>query len=289
MHELPVRHLTATLSDDEVRSLKGTLLEPHQAATIVDQNEIGLMPNGEVLYALVKGVIPYRCCHQAYPAALLVANDPLIGGNRADAAGVKLQPRVRKDGSLSSRLEVPYTERLVGAKTGHFGFYDNDDGKSPGRLTSFSATNWGLHQKLLPLARAVDSVYRIYLPEQYAALAAAASLVDPIYLLPGTCCSTGTVNSCWQTAIHADKHNFRAGFGALTMLTAGKFDGGELGFPQFGVAVRYGMRDVLLADGSQWHGNLPIHGIAGAFNRLSLIFYLREGLMKACPADPGNE
>ena len=73
------------------------------------------------------------------------------------------------------------------------------------------------------------------------------------------------------------------------MLTAGTFGGGELAFPQFGVAVRYGMRDVLLADGSQWHGNLPIHGIAGTFNRLPVILYLRAGMMKARPAEPRNE
>ena len=35
MHKLPVRHLTAILSDEEGRALKGTLLEPHQIATIV--------------------------------------------------------------------------------------------------------------------------------------------------------------------------------------------------------------------------------------------------------------
>jgi hypothetical protein len=135
----------------------------------------------------------------------------------------------------------------------------------------------------------VDRVFRIYLPEQYAAQAAAASLVHPLYLLPGTCCSTGTINLCWQTAVHVDKNNFRDGLGALTMLTAGTHSGGELAFPQFGIAVRYGMRDVLLADGNQWHGNLPISGIAGEYIRLSLIFYLREGMMKACPAEPRDE
>jgi len=289
MHELPVRHLTATLSDEEARSLKGTLLEPHQVPTIVDQNEIGVMPNGKLLYALVKGDIPFRYCQQAYFPAQKVASEPVIGGMRSDAAGVKLEPRVRKDGSISSRLEVPFTERLVGAKTGQFGFYDTDDGRLQGRLTDFSARHWGLHQELLPLARAVDRVYRTYLPEQYPTLAAAASLVNPLYLLQGTCCSTGTINSCWQTAVHVDKNNFRDGLSALTMLTAGRFSGGELAFPQFGVAVRYGMRDVLLTDGSQWHGNLPIAGIAGEYIRLSLIFYLREGMMKACPAEPRDE
>jgi hypothetical protein len=277
------------MSDEEVCALRATLLKPHQVATIVDQSEIGVMPNGKVLYALVTGPIPYRYCEQAYPAALKVPTEPVIGGMRADAAGVKLQPRVRKDGSLGNRLEVPYAEHLVGAKTGHFGFYENEDSRLPGRLTTFSANNWGLHEQLLPLARAVDGVYRNYLPESYAALAAAASLVDPLYLLPGTSCSTGTVNSCWQTAVHADKNNCPGGLGALTMLTAGAFSGGELAFPQFGVAVRYGMRDVLLADGSQWHGNLPIHGIAGTFNRLPVILYLRAGMMKARNAEPRNE
>ena len=289
MHKLPVRHLTATLSDEEVRLLKGTLIEPHQIATIVTKSEIGIMPNGQPLYALVTEAFPYRYCDQAYLPALKVASDPVIGGMRADAAGVKLQPRMRKDGTLGGRLEVPFTERLVGAKTGHFGFYDYEDGRLQGRLTDFSATNWGLHEKLHPLARAVDRVFRTYLPDRYAALAAAASLVHPLYLLPGTCFSTCTINNCWQTAVHADKHNVRSGLGALTMLTAGTHSGGELAFPQFGIAVRYGMRDVLLADGSQWHGNLPIHGIAGTYNRLSMIFYLREDMMKACPAATASE
>jgi hypothetical protein len=289
MHKLPVRNLTSCMSDDEARLLKGTPLEPHQIATIVTESEIGRMPNGQPLYALIRRAIPYRCCQQAFPAALKVATDPVIGSMRADAAGVKLQPRVRKDGSLGNRLVVPHTKRLVGAMTGHFGFYESEDGQLPGRLTAFSAENWGLHEQLLPLARAVDGVYRIYLPESYAGLATAAGLVNPLYLLPGTSFSTGTLNSCWQTAVHADKNNFRGGLGALTMLTAGTFSGGELAFPQFGIAVRYGMRDVLLADGSQWHGNLPIHGVAGTYNRLSLIFYLREGLINACPAEPRNE
>lgn len=142
MHKLPVRHLTATLSDEEVRLLKGTLIEPHQIATIVTKSEIGIMPNGQPLYALVTEAFPYRYCDQAYLPALKVASDPVIGGMRADAAGVKLQPRMRKDGTLGGRLEVPFTERLVGAKTGHFGFYDYEDGRLQGRLTDFSATNW---------------------------------------------------------------------------------------------------------------------------------------------------
>jgi hypothetical protein len=105
--------------------------------------------------------------------------------------------------------------------------------------------------------------------------------------MAGTCFSTGTCNTCWQTAIHQDKHNFR--IGALTMLAAGTFQGGELGFPQFGVAVRYGMRDVVIADGNQWHANLPIQGISGAYTRLSIIHYLREGMMKARFGDPGHQ
>ena len=122
MHKLAVRRLTATMSDEEVRLLKGTLLEPHQIATIVNQSEIGMMPNGQPLYALVRGPIPYHYYDQAYLPALKVATDPVIGGMRADAAGVKMQQRVRKDGTLGRRLEIPYTERLVGARPGISGF-----------------------------------------------------------------------------------------------------------------------------------------------------------------------
>ena len=102
-------------------SLKGTLIEPHQIATIVTKSEIGIMPNGQPRRA-GHGGLSYCYRDQAYLPALKVASDPVIGGMRADAAGVKLQPRMRKDGTLGGRLEVPFTERLVGAKTGHFGF-----------------------------------------------------------------------------------------------------------------------------------------------------------------------
>jgi hypothetical protein len=129
-------------------------------------------------------------------------------------------------------------------------------------------------------------VFREYLPERYAAQAGAASRIDKSFLIDGLPYTTVTINRNWQTAVHLDEGDFHEGFGALTLLTAGDFTGGELAFPQYRVAVDYRMQDVLLADVHEPHCNLPIVGSEGEYERVSLVLYFREGMLKACPAIP---
>jgi hypothetical protein len=284
---ITVRRLVPALTEDEAIDLtnRPTLLTRSDVDHIVTTSEIGLKPDDEPLYVFLKNVIPYEFCVAAYPVALSAASAPVIGGTRAIAAGAYMQPRVRKDGTQGKRHEVPDLPHLKGAKNGVIGFFD----RPQCRQTAYTAQHWERFLETLPLIRAVDSVFQEYLPERYATQAEAARCIDKAFLIDGKPYTTVTINRNWQTAVHLDEGDFKSGFGALTMLTAGDFSGGELVFPQYRVAVNYRMQDVLLADVHEPHGNLPILGTTGEYERVSLVLYFREGMLRACPAKPDIE
>jgi hypothetical protein len=242
---------------------------------------MGVRPDGEPLYLLIKNAIPDEICRAALPVALRAASDPIIGGSRAVAAGAYMELRTRKDGTTANYFEVPFMPHLVGAKNGIMGFFD----KPQCRLTDFSARDWEQFQETWPLIRRVNEIYRIYHPERFANQAEAVSDVDEKYIIPGTVFSTITVNLNFLTACHLDEGDFERGFGALTMLSQGEFWGGELAFPRYRVAVDYRMGDALLCDVHQVHANLPIRGFEGEYARLALVCYLRAAMLKVCPAE----
>jgi hypothetical protein len=274
------RTLVAALTEGEVMKLitKRTLLTERDVDTIVTESEIGLRPDGTILYILHKNVIPFDVCEAALPVALRAAKSPIIGGSRAIAAGAFTERTRRKDGTLSNRFGVPSMPHLKGAKAGLIGYYAN----SHCRETAFTAASWKQFNAFLPLTRAADAVFRHYLPTRHAAQAAAARLLDRRFVIPGSTFTTATVNKNFQTAVHTDRGDLRSGFGVLTCLAAGNFRGGQFVFPRYRVAIDFGTQDVLLADVHEPHGNLPIKG-RGEFARLSIVLYFRELMLKKCP------
>jgi hypothetical protein len=98
------------------------------------------------------------------------------------------------------------------------------------------------------------------------------------FVIPGTVFTTVTVNRNWQTAVHQDKGDLKAGFGVMSVLEHGKYTGGILVFPKYGVGVDMRERDICFADVHQWHGNTPIKGIPDAHERISCVFYYRENM-----------
>jgi hypothetical protein len=282
-HSFKVRRLVPALTDNQVKDLikKFTLLTISHVDAIVTTTEIGLRPDGSVLDLLLKGVLPYDVCAAAYPVALSAAQSPVIGGSRAQAAGAPMKPRTRKDGSLGNRLEVPYMPHLEGAKNGVLGYYD----KPHCRETSYTAKNFSRFAEILPLVHVVDSLFRQHVPERHSAQQHAAQLLDDRFIIGGTTAyTTMTVNRNWQTAVHQDKGDLKSGFGTLCCLSAGEFSGGQLVFPRYRIAIDFRMQDVLLCDVHEAHGNLPIVGVKGEYERVSIVFYFRAAMLKKCSA-----
>jgi hypothetical protein len=106
-HTHTIRRLVAAMTESEALGLKKKRLTTADIDHIVTDSETGVDENGNPLYILVKNAIPYEYCKAAYDVAVKAANQPVAGGSRADAAGVQMELRKRKDGSTSNRYIAP--------------------------------------------------------------------------------------------------------------------------------------------------------------------------------------
>ena len=129
----------------------------------------------------------------------------------------------------------------------------------------------------------------------------------PHLKIPETAFSTITINRNFRTALHKDAGDFSDGFGNLTVIERGKYQGGYTVFPQFGIAVDVRNNDYLAMDVHHWHSNTEIYeteedkkynesipkaykdnvevgtiGIDKLYTRLTFVCYLRENLIN-CP------
>lgn len=242
------------LGDDEAAALAGTLLTDDAYHTLIDRDCDVTGPDGEFLLRFRKKVLRADDCYTAWKNLRSAATQ---SDNRGIAAGVfeesEIRPNIGKrsgvryyqakpDGTISN------TNRAKTVNSGIIGFFDRNP--------------------RIPYCR--QTAFNIQKGDQFD------DRTSPDFLIPGTVFSTITVNKNWQTAVHQDAGDLRAGFGVLTALRAGRFTGGYFCLPQYGVAVDMDSTDLLLANVHEWHGNTPIKPIDLRAERVSLVFYYRE-------------
>jgi len=170
----------------------------------------------------------------------------------------------------------------------------------PCRLTGY--TRRGLKQYMhgIPFIEAIDSEFKELVPEAHRKQLAAVSK-KPMYQIADTAFSTLTVNMNFRTALHRDAGDFQQGFGNLSVIEWGHYQGGETLFPQYGVGINLRTGDFVAMDVHQWHCNSGIHqsaadkaynealpdirtrdpttGVVGSqerFQRISFVCYFRE-------------
>ena len=100
------------------------------------------------------------------------------------------------------------------------------------------------------------------------------------FRINGTAFTTVTVNKNWRTRAHYDAGDYKQGFGVMTCMRAGRYRGGQLIFPGFRVAVDMRTGGVCLADVHELHGNAPIEGVEGKYERVSCILYYRAKMIE---------
>jgi hypothetical protein len=132
--------------------------------------------------------------------------------------------------------------------------------------------------EVLPFAKAVNDVFKVELSDRYRAQLEAVRQTPKEFVIHGTVFSTITVNRNFRTAVHKDAGDLKEGFGVMSVLRAGDYEGCYLVFPKYRVAVDMGTRDVLLADVHEWHGNSPLIGTKGEYNRISTVLYYRSNM-----------
>jgi hypothetical protein len=166
---------------------------------------------------------------------------------------------------------------------GQKGTFKRSGIKKPGecRYTSFNANYPEKFQRIVPLIKEIDEQYEQLCPAEYASQRKAAKSTP--FHIKGTAFSTITTNLNFRTAAHQDTGDWPEGFGNLVVIERGApYKGSYTGFPQYGVAVDCRQGDFLAMDVHQIHGNSPYYPEDDTSQRISLVSYLREGIVKRC-------
>lgn len=282
--------LNYALPDAEVDAWKGQAIDDtyYDPDLLITTDRIVMKPDGSgPLLILKTNCLPFNYCRTAFPLLYEMAKDEVADGNRGSAAGVRMKLETLADGSTGKRNQVPKfhelspedSQRLRGAYNGVVGSLDRSPEFPYCRETEYGPKHPKIH-RCLPFFQKIDQVFRAYAGERWAAQMEKIHATPPHYIFPGTSFTTATINRNFQTAVHKDKGDLKAGCGVITCLTAGRLRGGFLVFPKYRVAVRFGTQDVLLCDVHEWHANTPIIGVEGEYERLSCVLYFRENMAK---------
>ncbi len=157
-------------------------------------------------------------------------------------------------------------------------------GMVPCRTTIFTEKNTEAWASVLPMLKLVNKYYKEFEPATHTAQHKLASLT-PNFQIADTAFSTLTVNLNWRTAVHVDAGDFKNGYSVIMVAEEGKFKGGYLGFPRFGMCVDVRHGDFLLMDPHQHHANTEIIPVTEDYTRLSFVVYYRENMQK-CAMQP---
>jgi hypothetical protein len=262
--------LTSCLTDAAAAALKAKFLDWRHYDTLLAGEDVDVYkPDGTPLLLLRHRALKEEVCRRAYPALRHAARPTQ---NRGVAAGGGRSPRRKRDGSQSKTAYAP------GVESGIIGYFDRTAREPYCRTTAFTWEEVHEWRAAQPFIAAVNGVFAQAMPARHAAQMRAVRATRPEWVIGGTAFTTVTVNRNYRSATHKDKGDLPAGFGVLSVLRAGEYEGGHLVFPQYRVAVDLHPRDVLMADVHEWHGNTALVGEEGRYERISCVFYYRTNM-----------
>ncbi len=286
-----VRLKKAALTDKQTAELAGHLLKDDAYDQLfVDDTDI-YKPDGSLLCRFRQNVLSEQECRTAFPVwheAATPTNNRGYAGGVIDAqkdvaqltkerggigvgkiTGTRYR-MIKRDGTLSN------TNHAKQVNSGIVGYFDRASRFPFCRLTAYNLKSPERFSKVMPFIQRIDKSFRSLVPDRYGVQAEYVQRTNPDFFIHGTSFTTVTVNRNFQTAVHKDKGDLKAGFGVMSCLRRGHYTGCYFIFPKYHVALDMRTGCVLCADVHEWHGNTPLHGNAGLYERVSLVFYYRE-------------
>lgn len=177
----------------------------------------------------------------------------------------------------------------------------------PCRLTSYTQQYFNEFKAGTPFIEHIDKLFKVLVPDRHKVQYAQAH-AKPQFQIGNTAFSSVTMNRNFRTGLHMDDGDLRQGFGNLTVIERGKYQGGYTLFPRFKIGVDLRTGDFLAMDVHEWHCNTELResaedkkfnknlpqiykndletgtqGVEKPFSRLSFVCYLREKLIKCDP------
>lgn len=279
MRELRIRN---ELSEDIVKSMMGKLPTEAEYPVLLNGAARVLKPNGDLLCVYVPRAISEELLQSSYE--VLHGLKKMQTTNRGLASGTRRYDRYKGSSRTESK---PISSAIVGA-------FDKGASRTYCRLTAFTGRETEKFASLFPLFNAIADVFKQYVPERYAVQAKYAAQTQKDWVVPGTPFTTITVNNSYPTGCHTDRGDLDAGFSNITVLRKGKYVGGWLGFPKYGVGVDLKHGDTILMDAHEVHGNTAMvcnhqdgsgdHPVdqkcvdAGQSERISVVCYFRTNM-----------
>lgn len=270
--------LSCAIGPQEAAKFAGKKLDESSFDFLFEDEDVRVFkPDGSLLLCFRAKAVAPALCQQAHSALREAAGKTNNRGIAAGFDGEEAKARTKRlkaDGSRSN-TSVAYGGDV---ESGVVGFFDRYTRIPFCRQTAFTRNFPARLAAARPMIEEIDRVFRESVPDRYAAQKAVADRTHPDFRIGSTAFTTVTVNRNWQTAVHQDAGDLKEGFGVLTASRFGEFSGGYFVLPAFRVAVNMKLGDVLLADVHEWHGNTPIRGLPGRFERVSFVLYYRQNM-----------
>tara|TARA_R110000737_G_C14558075_1_gene481775 strand:- start:84 stop:1073 length:990 start_codon:yes stop_codon:yes gene_type:complete len=150
----------------------------------------------------------------------------------------------------------------------------------PCRLTHWTGKNLEKYKTMYPICEKISEIYFSYFPDKYYLQLDRYKESPAEFLIPNSPFSTITLNCDFRTAVHEDRGDFKDGMTCFSVYESGFWLGGELGFPEYDIALNVRQGDLLIFNPHIKHCNNPLIGSG----RVSFVFYMREK-MNRCQAN----
>jgi len=308
--------LPKVLTDEETKNLKGKYLNmSHINYDIVDMDCDCYTNEGTLLFKFRKNVFSQELTDIAWKNYKGLAK--ASRGRGASAGEIdpnatywkKRTPVDTKGFSTKYLVKGKESKMRVNNQVASqpIGYYESTKSLGvdlPCRLTHYTRENFEKFKNGIEYIRAVDKSYQELNPEKHK-LQLDRALEKPDYQISDTAFSTFTINRNFQTGVHQDAGDF--GFGNLTVLERGNYQGGYFVLPQYAIAIDLRQGDHLCVDVHQYHGNTKMYesmsdklyndsleevfkdnaevgtlGLDKKWTRISFVFYLRENILTKC-------
>lgn len=312
--------LEPKMSNDEIKAREGTYFSEKDADTIYDE-DIDVYakdpdaPEGKrLLFKLRKNVIPHDIVKLGWKSFYNAAG---ASRNRGAAAGPidtkskywtrrKLAKKSIKGWSAQYMENGKLSKMRVNNNvfSSVLGYFEKTPFMGlPCRLTSYTQRYFNEYKAGIPYIEAIDDLFKKLVPERYKIQHERAS-GNPAFQIKDTAFSSVTINRNFRTGLHMDAGDLREGFGNLSVIERGKYEGGFTIFPRYKIGINLRTGDFVAMDVHEWHCNTELtesaeekkynsglkdvyrndketgtQGIEKLFSRVSFVCYLREKLV----------
>ena len=306
----------AKLSYEEIKAKEGTYFTEQDIDKIYDEDiDVYVEKDGkeELLAKFRKNVLPKDIIQIGWEAFYETAVASRTRGAAAGPIDVKSaywkkrKPIETKVWSTRYKNKGKRTATRVNNNvfSSILGYFESSPifRKNPCRLTNYTRRFFDNYKKGIPFIQELDKCFKTLTPEEYKNQLIRAKK-NPYYRIDDTAFSSITINRNFRTGLHMDDGDFRGGFGNLSVIERGKYDGGYTVFPQYKIGFNVRTGDYLAMNVHEFHCNtemsetteqkkynasLPkIHyddvstGTLGGdknYTRISFVCYLREKLI----------